>query len=243
MFILSNLSSLHPNYARPSVELKMNKRLKYQVQHHRNTIGFVVIFKLLKVPANTPPGDVTHSCDRSEHNMLGIAPPPLDGILQGRSQLLSWDTWEHRRTAPCASQQVRVSASLSSCTRTRLQVSSILFLSLKALQELCYQLDSKTATKAHQSYGKEGLCFSYEYCTLVRWLTPALWCMCFSTSVQHLLGAAAYCALCELLGLTTYRQYWNMAFNFEKEALESSWTTESLILWGQWRLLQTGIYS
>lgn len=95
----------------------MNKRLEHCIQHHRSMIGFVVVLKLLEDPGNAPLGDVIHSCDVSEHSMLGIAPPAQNGILWGVSSRPG-NTWGHHSTATCDSQQVRVSASLSSCVGT-----------------------------------------------------------------------------------------------------------------------------
>lgn len=114
-------------------------------------IGFVVVLKLLEDPGNAPLGDVIHSCDVSEHSMLGIAPPAQNGILWGVSSHPG-NTWGHHSTATCDSQQVRVSASLSSQDREMdrrvVQPATTRFLSLKALQHPPYQPDK--AAKAHE---------------------------------------------------------------------------------------------
>lgn len=167
----------------------MNKRLEHCIQHHRSMIGFVVVLKLLEDPGNAPLGDVIHSCDVSEHSMLGIAPPAQNGILWGVSSHPG-NTWGHHSTATCDSQQVRVSASLSSCVGTGRWTGELFNQPQPASfhwRPSSTLLTSQTKQPRHMSRHGKSLHFSHGDCTLVRWLnTSCLMQMCPSSLQRSL---------------------------------------------------------
>lgn len=130
----------------------MNNRLKHRVQHHRSMMGFVVTFRLLEAPVNPPPRDVIHSCDVSEHNTLGIAPPAPNGILGGVSShpgipesITEESPWLTASECPCQPSQLGRDGATD---RTAVAAATTHCLSLRALQQLRYLPDSKAAAKA-----------------------------------------------------------------------------------------------
>lgn len=151
-WLMSHLLPPHLDHSPPSIEPKV-KRLKHCVQCHRSVMGFVVIVKLLEVPArrNPFPWHV-----RAQHVGDCTTSPKQDFV---RSQLPSWDTWEHHRVvshskweSPPASPAVQGQGyRQESCSG---RDNRLPFIEGK----LCYQPDSKAATKApQQTWGRPAL--------------------------------------------------------------------------------------
>lgn len=149
-----NLFPSHPNNGPPSVELKMNKKLIHHIQCRRSVIGFVVVFKLSEVPVNASPPKMqfipvtcqSTACWGLHHQPQTAfceASAAILGYLRGSqsSQLMTHSKGESLRRDRAIDRRV-------------VQTATALFLSLKALQQLYYQPDSKAATKAHQTTGE-----------------------------------------------------------------------------------------